>query len=256
MTNTLMLYTGAITLGALHAFEPGHGKTLISAYMIGSRGKAWDGIALGAIVTFTHTFSVILLGLAAKFLSKSYTDTELHNWLGLVSAAIILVVGLWMLRQHLLGHSGHHHFHLFGQGHSHATHHEHSHSHETHHDHKHEHSHNHDLNGTAQTVNNKWQLLLLGISGGIIPCPAAIAVLLTAIAAGRISQGLSVTFFFSLGVGLVMMSIGLALSRVGHLTEKITENFKFAKRMGVVSAVLITSLGSYTLFNSVKNIWF
>lgn len=260
MTNTLMLYTGAITLGALHAFEPGHGKTLISAYMIGSRRNSWDGIALGAFVTFTHTFSVILLGLAAKFLSKSYTDTELHNWLGLVSAAIILIVGLWMLRQHLLGHSGHQHFHLFTHEHSHESHHEHDHDHSHDHSHNHEHNqehrHNHDLNGTAQKLNNKWQLLLLGISGGIIPCPAAIAVLLTAIGAGRISQGLSVTFFFSLGVGLVMMGIGLALSRVGNLTEKITENFKFAKRMGLVSAVLITSLGSYTLFNSLKIIWF
>ncbi len=252
MPDTLMLYTGAMTLGALHAFEPGHGKTLISAYMVGSRGSSWDGIALGAIVTFTHTFSVILLGLAAKILSKSYSDTELHNWLGLVSATIILIVGIWMLRQHLWGNSGYHHFHLFGQEHSHATHQDHAHD----HDHSHDHGHKHDQDGNAQTVNSKWHLLLLGISGGIIPCPAAIAILLTAVASGRIAQGLSVTIFFSLGLGLVMMGIGLTVSRLGRLTEKITENLKIARRMGVVSAVLITSLGSYTLFNSIQNIWF
>ncbi|NOQ47464.1 MAG: hypothetical protein GQ559_12515, partial [Desulfobulbaceae bacterium] len=197
MTGTLMLYTGAKILGALHAFEPGHGKTLISTYMIGSRGTSWDGIALGAIVTFTHTFSVILLGLAAKILSKSYSDTELHNWLGLVSAVIILIVGLWMLRQQLSGHGGH--FHLFGPDHSHATRHDHNHNRAHAQDHAHDHTHDQDV--TAQIVNNKWHILLLGISGGIIPCPAAIAILLTAVAAGRIGQGLSVTFFFSLGLG-------------------------------------------------------
>jgi len=137
MTNTLMLYGGAITLGALHAFEPGHGKTLIAAYMIGTRGRAWDGFLLGAIVTFTHTFSVILLGLAAKLLSTSYSETELHNWLGLVSAAVILGVGLWMLKQRLGGSGGHSHFHLFDKdkGHSHSGHHHHDHH--NHHDHGH-----------------------------------------------------------------------------------------------------------------------
>lgn len=252
MTNTLMLYGGAITLGALHAFEPGHGKTLIAAYMIGTRGRAWDGFLLGAIVTFTHTFSVILLGLIAKLLSTSYSETELHNWLGLVSAAVILGVGLWMLKQRFGGPGGHSHFHLFGKGHSHSGHHHHDHH---AHDNSHSHSHEQEQIG-SQFRYNKWNLLLLGISGGIIPCPAAIATLLAAVAAGKIAQGLSVTIFFSLGLGLVMMSIGVALSQTGRLTKKISENLEFGRRMGIVSAVLIVFLGSYTMFHSVKNIWF
>ncbi|MBU0481203.1 MAG: sulfite exporter TauE/SafE family protein [Proteobacteria bacterium] len=280
MTDTLMLYSGAITLGALHAFEPGHGKTLIAAYMIGSRGKAWDGFILGAIVTFTHTFSVILLGIIAKLLSTSYSATELHNWLGLVSAAIIIVVGIWMLRQRLFGHSGHHHFHLFGKGHSHhdhvhsdhhqhdhLDHHSHNHRHDQHehhpgdepHQHPHPHSHSHAAHQPEQAKiasYSKWDLLLLGISGGIIPCPAAIATLLAAVAAGRIAQGLSITIFFSLGLGLVMMGIGVALSQAGRLTGKISENLEFGRRMGIASAVLIVFLGSYTMFHSVRNIWF
>ncbi|WP_339134351.1 MAG: sulfite exporter TauE/SafE family protein [Candidatus Electrothrix sp. GW3-4] len=296
MTDLVMLYSGAITLGALHAFEPGHGKTLIAAYMIGTKGRAWDGMLLGAIVTITHTFSVILLGLVAQILSHTYSEETLHNWLGLFSAGIILAVGIWMLRQRLSGKSGHTHIHLFGKGHSHDHHHPHSHPHthdeeHNHHDHAvdnqghthehlhphvhphvhdgyHAHSHQSDEHPEAKhthhtkvtaknnTKKNPWELFMLGISGGIIPCPAAIATLLAAIAAGKIAQGLSVTLFFSLGLGVVMMTIGVLLSQTGRLTNKISENFDFARRLGIVSALLIVSIGSYTMFHSVRSIWF
>ena len=127
MGQDIVLYMGAIALGALHAFEPGHGKTIIAAYMIGTRGRAIDGILLGLIVTFSHTFSVIILGIIAKVLSHSYSEEQLHGWIGLFSAVLILAVGLWMLRQRLSGH-GHTHTHLFGKGHDHG----HSHSNEHH----------------------------------------------------------------------------------------------------------------------------
>ncbi|CAK8720558.1 MAG: nickel/cobalt exporter [Candidatus Electronema aureum] len=312
MTTLFTLYSGAIILGAFHAFEPGHGKTLIAAYMVGTRGRAWDGVLLGTIVTITHTFSVILLGLVAMLLSKTYSDEVLHNWLGLFSAALILIVGIWMLRQRLSG-SGHGHIHLFGSGHdhhhphnehSHEHHHphehphvhrdgnEHDHQHETPppHEHVHEHQHphvhphehegegsgyhehphphehhdpapaapnHHDHNDHGKSApKSKWELLLLGMSGGLIPCPAAIATLLAAIAAGKIAQGLSVTLFFSLGLGGVMITIGVLLSQSRHLTGKISDNLDIARKLSIASAVLIIVLGSYTMFHSVKNIWF
>ncbi|WP_417914599.1 sulfite exporter TauE/SafE family protein [Candidatus Electronema sp. JM] len=299
MTSLFALYSYAIFFGAMHAFEPGHGKTLIAAYMVGTRGRAWDGVLLGSIVTITHTFSVILLGLAAMLLSKRYSDEVLHNWLGFVSAGLILVVGIWMLRQRLSS-SGHGHFHLFGghhhhhpQPHSHD--HEHPHAHdagqdhghqheqpheqEHTHEHLHPHAHDHEHDGyhmhphkahdhaaacahheehkpAAAKTTSKLELLFLGMSGGIIPCPAAIATLLAAIAAGKIAQGLSVTLFFSLGLGGVMITIGVLLSQSRHLTNKINENLDFSRKMGIASAVLIVLLGAYTMFNSVKNIWF
>jgi len=268
MTSLFTLYTGAIVLGALHAFEPGHGKTLIAAYMVGTRGRAWDGVLLGTIVTITHTFSVILLGLVAKQLSKNYSDEVLHNWLGLFSAGLVLIVGIWMLRQRLSS-SGHGHFHLFGGHHHHhppeAHDHDHSHPHTHDHSHQHEQEHAHQHEAAcahhhaptaAKKTTGKMELLLLGMSGGIIPCPAAIAVLLAAIAAGKIAQGLSMTIFFSLGLGGVMISIGVILSQSRHLTGKLSENLDFARKMGVISAALIILLGSYTMFHSVKNIWF
>lgn len=262
-----MLYLWAIVLGALHAFEPGHGKTLIAAYMIGTRGRAMDGVFLGLIVTFTHTFSVILLGIIAKVLSHTYSETQLHAWLGLGSSILILVVGVWMLKQrlggnggqhvHLFGHGGHGH----GHGHGHAASHGHNHEEDRAHDHGHDHSHDHEHSAdvspgqaVAKQPYDKWNLLILGVSGGLVPCPAAIAALLGAIAAGRIAQGLTVAIFFSVGLGVVMMAIGVVLSHAGRLTEQIGANQEFGRRMGIVSAVVITVLGAYTLYHSIQGL--
>ncbi len=264
MGQEMMLYLGAIALGALHAFEPGHGKTIIAAYMIGSRGRALDGMFLGLIVTFTHTFSVIILGIIARMLSHTYSEGQLHGWLGLFSAILILAVGLWMLRQRLSGSSGHHHLHLFGKGdhdhgqaHSHAHNDEHDHHTHSHDAHNHGHSHHAHSQATDQPVkHDRLNLLLLGISGGLIPCPAAIATLLAAIAAGRIAQGLTMVIFFSLGLGLVMMTIGAALAHAGKFTRKINASPDFSRRMGILSAVIITILGTATLILSIRTLWF
>ena len=266
MTSDITLYTGAIALGALHAFEPGHGKSLIAAYMIGTKGRAIDGILLGLIVTFTHTFSVIILGIVAKLMAGRFTDAQLHTWMGLVSSALILAVGVWMLKERLSGNGGHTHFHFFckehehehGHSHDHGHHHshEHSHDHDHAHDHGHGHGHHHHHHHPAATgeKTDMMQLLLLGISGGLVPCPAAIATLLAAVGAGRTAQGLTVALFFSLGLGLVMMSIGVVLSRAGDLTRRFGDNPKLAHRLGIVSATVITALGLYTLMHSLKGI--
>ena len=242
-----MIYLGALTLGALHAFEPGHGKTVIAAYMLGSKGKAMDGVILGIITTFTHTFSIIILGIIATLLSRTFSEDQLHGWLGFASSLLILAVGIWMLKSRLSGPAGHKHFQLFGKNHDHTHDHEH---------HGHDH-HNHCTNSHCQSQeakNSRWNLLLLGISGGLVPCSAGIATLLAAIGAGRIAQGLVVALFFSLGLGLVMMIIGITLSQAGRLTAKINASPEFSRRMGIVSAIIITTLGCFTLIHSIQSL--
>jgi nickel/cobalt exporter len=235
-----MLYSSAVALGALHAFEPGHGKSLIAAYMIGTKGRAIDGIILGLIVTFTHTFSVIILGIIAKVMAGSLTNAQLHTWLGLLSSLLILGVGLWMLkdRLHKNGHTRHFHFFCVKAD----------------HDHHHEHSHDHNAGKDQEGKVNLWRLTLLGISGGMVPCPPAIAALLAAIGAGRIAQGLTVTIFFSLGLGIVMMTIGIMLSQAGNLSKKITDNLELGRKLGLISAGFITILGLILFINSVREI--
>ncbi|MEW6221230.1 MAG: sulfite exporter TauE/SafE family protein [Thermodesulfobacteriota bacterium] len=271
--DNLGLYVTAIWLGALHAFEPGHGKSLIAAYMIGSRGRALDGIVLGLVATFTHTFSVIVLGVVAKVLARSYTEAQLHGSLGLVSAVIILGVGIWQLYRHATGKVGHSHRHLLGglgQGQGQAAHGlEHGHGHGRQHGHEHSHGgyghelghahghggHGHGGHGLASPAGaSRWQLFLLGMSGGLVPCPAAIATLLAAVGSGRIAEGLAVALAFSLGLGIVMMTVGVVLSQAGRLTEMVGENLGLAQKIGLVSALVITGLGLYTLYHSLQSL--
>ena len=281
LQSDLMIYLGATALGALHAFEPGHGKSIIAAYMIGTKGRAIDGVILGFIVTFTHTFSVIILGIVARLLSHSFTDDQLHVWLGLFSSLLILAVGLWMLRERLTHRGGGHtHFHFFckdpshhqqpvsSKEHDHHQNHLQSHSHDHHHSlhgHSHhgdDHSHHRDHSDQGAAISitgedgriNRWRLLLLGISGGIIPCPPAIAALLAAIGAGRTAEGLTVALFFSLGLGLVMMTIGVVLSHAGALTNRISDNLPLAQKLGILSALIITVLGCVTLYHSISGL--
>lgn len=101
---------------------------------------------------------------------------------------------------------------------------------------------------------SKWDILFLGVSGGLVPCPAAIAALLVAIAAGQIAKGFTMAILFSVGLGLVMMSIGVFLSFAGNLTKKIDSSPKFAHVMGLISATVITILGSVTLYHAIQSL--
>jgi len=172
---------------------------------------------LGLVVTFTHTFSVILLAILAKIASDrmAFTEESLHGYLGFVAGGMILAVGLWMLiarirgkepfHSHTHGHGhSHHHEPFSGHDHEHSHNSDHSHNHsflkedlESHsHSHGHEHPNGYDHNDVQKAEEQAekrlgyWQLALLGISGGLIPCPAAIAILLAAAAAGRWGRGL------------------------------------------------------------------
>lgn len=249
-------YLTAMLLGAMHALEPGHGKTVVAAYLIGSRGRKIDAVILGVIVTFTHTFSIILLAIAVKLTSNRITLTEesLHGYLGTVAGLMIFSIGMWMLVQRIRGREPFH-FHSHDASHAHTHPHQHSpDKNHDHHNHDHQHGHDSDNHTHGEKRASYWQLCLLGISGGIVPCPAAIAILLASLAGGRLEEGLTYVLLFSLGLAVVLIAIGLIVVGAGKLTSRFLDAKKFARKISIVSAALITLIGGGTIIGSIRHL--
>jgi nickel/cobalt exporter len=239
----LGIYAATFFLGIMHAVEPGHGKTVVAAYLVGTRGRNIDAVTLGLVVTFTHTFSIILLAVIAQYTSKFYSEEVVHSYLGVVSSLIILGLGLWMLRTRWAVLRGttkpHHHNHFF-----------HSHDHGQHtHDHTHHHHHA-DESGKAPDIRS---LILLGISGGIIPCPAAIAILLAAVSTGNTGKGIGLVLVFSIGLAIALVGIGLIIINSVRVGQKFINAEKFAPMAAFLSAVIITFVGIFTLYSSLRH---
>src|ERR1700734_2232724 len=162
----------AFVLGAAHALTPGHGKTIVAAYLVGSRGTLKHAAFLGGMVTFTHTVSVFLLGLATLFLFQYVVRQKVTQVLGAISGLSIVAIGGWMLYKRLHG-AGHTHSHDHGHSHDHTDEHHH-HDHEHSHGHSHSHEHSHGPGGHSHTHvpdEMSWSgLTALGVSGGLVPC--------------------------------------------------------------------------------------
>jgi len=183
----------AILLGALHALEPGHGKAVMAGYLVGTRGTPRHAVVLALSITVTHTAGVFLLGLGVLFAAQRLAPERLYPWLSLLSGLLILGVGASLVVARLRGR---------GVGHAHS----HAHSHDHHHDH--EHGHHHHAPGRA----SGWSAVLLGISGGIVPCPSALVVLLAAVSLHRVGFGLGLIVAFSAGLALTLTGVGLAVA--------------------------------------------
>lgn len=230
----------AFGIGAMHAMSPGHGKTLMAAYLVGSRGTLKHAAILGSVVTFTHTVSVFLLGLATLFLSQYFLPEKIVPWMGAISGATIVLVGLslfWKRLALLLGRepAGHSHF-----GHSHPNDHgdglEHSHDGASA-------PHSHAPQGEITMAS----LVALGVSGGLVPCPSALVILLSSIAIGRTSYGLLLLLAFSVGLSLVLMAVGAAVLYAKNLipsTSRFAESKPF-RLLPVLSAAVIVCVGVF-----------
>jgi len=263
----------AFALGAAHALTPGHGKTIVAAYLVGSRGTLKHAAFLGAMVTFTHTVSVFLLGLATLFLFQYVVPQKVTQVLGAISGLSIVVIGGWMLYKRLRGsphsHSHHHdHDHAHDHVHDHTNDHEHAHAHvhsdehhhphdhthhhdaqEDSHSHDHGHSHSHGPGGHSHMPDEiSWSgLAALGASGGLVPCESALVLLLTAIALRRVGLGLLLLVSFSLGLALVLMGIGILVIYAKNLLPSGSGGNRFfrpiVRWMPVASAAVVMLLG-------------
>jgi nickel/cobalt transporter (NicO) family protein len=192
-------------LGGAHALTPGHGKTIVAAYLVGSRGTLKHAAFLGLMVTFTHTFVVFLLGIASLFLFRYVVPEKVTQILGLISGLSIVLLGGCMLRNRVVS---------FLTGHSHVHHHHHHHADGEHPNHSHPHTH------VPESLS--WgALIALGASGGLAPCESALVLLLGAIALGRVGLGLLLLTSFSVGLAAVLVGIGaLVLYAKNLIPEK------------------------------------
>jgi nickel/cobalt exporter len=249
----------AAVLGGFHALEPGHGKTLVAAYLVGSHGKARHAVLLGAIVTASHTISVYALGLVTLYASQWILPERLYPWLGIGSGLMVAGLGFTLfIRRYLATEShaedGHVHDHAHGHRHNWWGGHvrevdTHSHSdvilHE--HDHSEGHDHSHGAEHEMPRITRELSLsglFALGITGGIVPCPAALVVLLGALAFHRVAFGLFLIVAFSAGLAAVLISLGLAMVYAGRFMSRFGAQGPLTQRwLPLASSAVITIIG-------------
>jgi nickel/cobalt exporter len=202
----------ALFWGAAHALSPGHGKTIVTAYLIGRKGSPRDAALLGAIVTVTHTIGVFALGLVTLALSQWIVPDRLYPWIDLVAGLMVVGIGLAVLRARV--------------------------RHARAHRHGHDHHHHHHDHGTSRR-----SLLAVGVSGGLLPCPSALVVLLAAISLHRLAFGLVLIVAFSLGLALSITGIGLAAVVAKKAFARRSFDGLLIRALPAVSALVILVAG-------------
>jgi nickel/cobalt transporter (NicO) family protein len=315
----LMAIMVAALWGGCHSLSPGHGKTVVGAYLVGTRATPHHAFWLALTTTVTHTIGVFALGLVTLFASNWILPEQIYPWLSLGSGVMVVAIGVNLLRQrfHLtprpaplkgsqpvdiepfhIESSPHHqtshhhpvkpavtselrslsyayatsvtqisleltpdddhreifHHHSNHDLHHHSNDHSHPHTHSHPHSHAHDHSHPHahlppDAEGDAVT----WRsLLALGISGGLMPCPAALVLLLSAIALGQVGMGLILVVAFSVGLAGVLTGLGLLLVYAKQRFQTVPMDLPWLHRLPALSALGITIVG---LGISTKALW-
>ena len=212
----VLLLLAALGWGALHALSPGHGKAMVAAYLIGTRGSARDAVVLGATVTVTHTIGVFALGIVTLALSQYVLPEQLYPWLTLVSGLMVVAVGAAVLRSRLRQSRG---------GHSHG--------------HGHGHSHSH---GEAGPLTNR-SLLGMGAAAGLIPCPSALVVLLAAVSQHEVALGMLLIVAFSLGLAGTLTALGLACVHARRFVPPRVAASRLAAALPALSAALVVVVG-------------
>jgi ABC-type nickel/cobalt efflux system permease component RcnA len=248
----------AFGLGAAHALSPGHGKTVVGAYLVGSRGTFKHAVFLGLTVTITHTLGVFALGLLTLFASNYILPETLMPYLNFLSGLLVFFIGLTLFKDRLftaLGWKTNNHY-----GHEEAAHSLDEHDFQSLEDAI-------EYNSTPDAVTHThggsththlppkevtWRSLLgLGISGGLLPCPSALVLMLSAISLNRIGYGIVLTLIFSLGLATTLTTVGLAFLYVGKLFDNPTmNNNRIFKTLPVLSAFVIACVGAFICYSS------
>jgi ABC-type nickel/cobalt efflux system permease component RcnA len=244
-------------LGGLHALTPGHGKAVVAAYLVGSKGRVRDAVFLGLVVAFTHTFSVIALGLVALFASKRVLPQDIAPWLSAVSGFLIAALGTWLLGRNINQYQARKYGHSNDHPHDHHHSHDHSHGHDHHHNHDHDHHHGEQHGHTHSHVPDRpglIGLLSLGVSGGIVPCVDALVGLLFAISMNRIEWGLVILFAFSAGLAAVLVAVGVLMVLAKPIIDRFTGEGVWLQRLPILSSIVVIALGTILMFKALNEI--
>ncbi|HJQ24857.1 MAG TPA: hypothetical protein VKA60_13145 [Blastocatellia bacterium] len=237
----------AIGLGALHALSPGHGKTVVGAYLVGARGTARHAAFLGLTVTITHTTGVFALGLVTLFASQYVLPEKLFPILSMLSGLIVVVIGGSLFIRRLRA--------VIGSTHAHDEHSHHAHDHNNDGPHPHTHSHGGIVHSHGSSEHSHlppgaegspvtWRsLLALGVSGGLLPCPSALVVLLSAISLHRVGYGLLLVIAFSVGLAGSLTAVGLAFVYAGKLIKRPLRAGWLTRVLPLASAFVIACAG-------------
>jgi nickel/cobalt exporter len=201
----------AVFWGAAHALSPGHGKTIVSAYLVGSKGTPWHAALLGLITTATHTVGVFALGGVTLLLSQWIVPDQLYPWLDLSAGVMVVGVGAAVLLARARHARAHHHGH--------------------------HHHHHHHGDGERRS------LLAVGISGGLLPCPSALVVLLAAISLHRVAFGMALVFAFSVGLALAITAVGLVAVLAKSAFARFDGRGRLLSVLPAVSAFVIVVAG-------------
>jgi nickel/cobalt transporter (NicO) family protein len=214
----------ALFWGAAHALGPGHGKTIVTAYLVGQRGTPRHAALLGLIVTVTHTIGVFALGLVTLLLSRFVVPDHLYPWLNLVSGLLVVGIGASVLVARVRHRRAH------------------THGHDHHHDHAHE------VQITPRS------LLAVGVSGGLLPCPSALVVLLAAISLHRIAFGLLLIVAFSAGLALTITGIGLVAVFAKRAFGRFRADGGVIALLPALSALVIVVAGVAMTFHAIPKV--
>ena len=222
----------ALVLGALHALEPGHAKSLMAAYIVAIRGSAAQAATLGLSAAVGHTIVVWALAIAGLVLGEKYIVEQAEPWLTLLSGILIVLLAirmLWLLRRH-----SHHHAH----GHSH----DHGHDHD--HGHSHDHPHPHDHAPARASHVTTGQIVWFGFTGGLMPCPSAIAMLLVCLQIKAFALGVAMVAAFSVGLAATLVTIGVSVAwGSGKLMQRWAGFDRFAAKLPYLSVGFVLLIG-------------
>lgn len=225
----LIQVLSAFWLGALHALEPGHGKGVMGAYLVLSRGKPLHAVILGLTSALSHTLVVVLLAITAHAAAATLQEStgepngDLKLWLHFITGVLIVFIGYRLILKHHTGQCcSHHPF-------------------------------DHSYNSKTGSL-RLFDLLLLGFTNGLIPCPGALAVLLLSVNTGTLGSGLLVVFAFGAGAALALTAVGMLFVKFSSLTGRFAGTRTWS-RLATVSGVVVMGIGFYTALTAARSIW-